>query len=277
MSGTSRAEPKARRRPRRTPAAKGAAKGARQDRWQGRRRPTGNPRRRENQLQPEASAADPRPPRRRPRPPPSPRLHLGVAALTADQRAQIETLSMNLARAALTAQGAIAEMALRNAERPAALSPDPFHVAPALSEVMARLAAQPDRLMRAQADLFSRYLELWQATARRAGGEPSQPIAWRRLPRATSGSLDPEWSGQSGLRCDQAVVPPHRQLDERPGVRGGGCRPDGQAPGRVLHEDADRRLLAVELPGLQSGGAARGDGHRRWPAWSRAWRTSRPT
>src|SRR5512146_533141 len=70
--------------------------------------------------------------------------------LTAEQRAQMEKLSMNLARAAMTAQGAIAEMALKSADRPAALSPDPFHVAPALSEVMGRLAGQPDKLMRAQ-------------------------------------------------------------------------------------------------------------------------------
>jgi hypothetical protein len=100
-----------------------------------------------------------------------------VQSLTADQRAQVEKLSMNLARAALTAQGAIAEMALRNADRPAALSPDPFHVAPALTEVMGRLAAQPDRLMRAQADLFARYLDLWQSTARRAAGEAAAPVA----------------------------------------------------------------------------------------------------
>ena len=58
-------------------------------------------------------------------------------------RETIEQLSLNLARAALTAQGAIAEAALRHADRPAALTPDPFHVAPALSEVMARLAASP--------------------------------------------------------------------------------------------------------------------------------------
>ncbi|MBW8814588.1 MAG: class I poly(R)-hydroxyalkanoic acid synthase [Caulobacterales bacterium] len=99
-----------------------------------------------------------------------------AAALTAEQRAQIEQLSMNLARAALTAQGAIAEMALRQADRPAALSPDPFHVAPALTQVMGRLAAQPDRMMRAQADLFSRYLDLWQSSARRAGGETVEPV-----------------------------------------------------------------------------------------------------
>ena len=38
--------------------------------------------------------------------------------LTAPQREAFEKLSLNLARAAMTAQGAIAEAALRKAERP---------------------------------------------------------------------------------------------------------------------------------------------------------------
>lgn len=96
--------------------------------------------------------------------------------LSPEQVKMVETLSANLARAAVTAQGAIAEAALRQADRPAALTPDPFHVAPALNEVMTRLAAQPDRLMRAQADLFSRYMDLWQSAARRAAGEVVEPV-----------------------------------------------------------------------------------------------------
>jgi polyhydroxyalkanoate synthase len=96
--------------------------------------------------------------------------------LSPEQVKLVETLSANLARAAVTAQGAIAEAALRQADRPAALTPDPFHVAPALNEVMTRLAAQPDRLMRAQADLFSRYMDLWQSAARRAAGEEVAPV-----------------------------------------------------------------------------------------------------
>jgi polyhydroxyalkanoate synthase len=96
--------------------------------------------------------------------------------LSATQREAMETLSANLARAALTAQGAIADAALRQADRPAALSPDPFHVAPALNEVMGRLAAQPDRVMRAQADLFSRYLDLWRTATRRMSGEDADPV-----------------------------------------------------------------------------------------------------
>ena len=115
-----------------------------------------------------------------------------MAALTAEQRAAVEKLSANLARAALTAQGAIAEMALRQADRPAALSPDPFHVAPALTEVMGRLVAQPDRLMRAQAELFSKYLDLWQASARRIGGETPEPVA--APARGDKRFADPDWA-----------------------------------------------------------------------------------
>lgn len=109
-------------------------------------------------------------------PPPIPALPTFDSVISPDQRQMLEKLSANLARAAVTAQGAIAEAALRQADRPAALSADPFHVAPAMNEVMSRLAAQPDRLLRAQADLFSRYMDLWQSAARRAAGEETQPI-----------------------------------------------------------------------------------------------------
>jgi polyhydroxyalkanoate synthase len=112
--------------------------------------------------------------------------------LTAEQREVIEKLSSNLARAALTAQGAIAEAALRQADRPAALSTDPFHVAPALTDVMGRLAAQPDRLVRAQADLFQRYLELWQSAARKAAGEEVEPVV--SPAKGDKRFLDPDWT-----------------------------------------------------------------------------------
>jgi len=117
---------------------------------------------------------------------------INVDFLSPAQRESLEQLSLNLARAAMTAQGAIAEAALRQADRPAALTPDPFHVAPALSEVMARLAAQPDRLMRAQADLFTRYMDLWKVSAQRAGGEDTREIA--RPERGDKRFTDPEWS-----------------------------------------------------------------------------------
>jgi len=83
----------------------------------------------------------------------------------------LETLSLNIARAAMTAQSALAEAALSRADRPAALSPDPFNVAPAMTSVMTSLASRPERLFQAQADLFGRYMTLWTDTARRAAGE----------------------------------------------------------------------------------------------------------
>jgi polyhydroxyalkanoate synthase len=102
---------------------------------------------------------------------------LGPLLLSPANREAIETLSMNLARAALTAQGAMAEAALRRAEQPKSLNRDPFNIAPAISEVMSQLARQPDRLMRAQAELFTRYMDLWHSTARRiADGSPVEPV-----------------------------------------------------------------------------------------------------
>jgi polyhydroxyalkanoate synthase len=116
---------------------------------------------------------------------------LGPLLLSPENREAIERLSMNLARAALTAQGAITEAALRQADK-APLTADPFNAGPAMGAVMSRLAAQPDRLMRAQADLLSRYMDLWQSTARRvANGETADPII-----KPTAGDRrfsDPEW------------------------------------------------------------------------------------
>lgn len=106
----------------------------------------------------------------------------------ADQREALETLSLNIAKAAMTAQAAIAEAALSQADRPAALSPDPFNVGPAMTSVMSSLASRPDRLFSAQADLFNRYMDLWASTARRAAGEEvATPVKDKRF-------KDPAWA-----------------------------------------------------------------------------------
>ena len=115
-----------------------------------------------------------------------------LSALTGQQREALEALSANLARAALIAQGAVAEAALRQADRPAALSPDPFHVAPALTDVIGQLTARPERLMRAQADLFARYMDLWRATTRRVSGETAEAVV--EPARGDRRFADPEWS-----------------------------------------------------------------------------------
>lgn len=124
-----------------------------------------------------------------PAPPSSTSIRDEVVGFAQDQQTLIETLSLNLARAAMTAQSAIAEAALSQADRPAALSPDPFNIAPAMTSVMSSLAARPDKLFAAQADLFNRYMDIWTVTARRARGEdvPATPPADKRF-------KDPAWA-----------------------------------------------------------------------------------
>jgi polyhydroxyalkanoate synthase len=112
--------------------------------------------------------------------------------LSADQLAAIETLSFNLARAAMTAQSAIAEAALKHAEKPTPLSMDPFHVGGAWGEVMTRLATQPEKLMRAQADLYGRYLDLWRSASLAAAGETPPAVA--APAQGDKRFADPAWS-----------------------------------------------------------------------------------
>src|SRR5262249_29884725 len=88
----------------------------------------------------------------------------------------LQELSANMARAAMIAQGAIAEAFMKQAEHPSAMRTDPSRVGPAMTGVMGRLAAHPDKVLRAQAELFSGYMNLWQSTARRMAGEQVEPV-----------------------------------------------------------------------------------------------------
>jgi len=141
---------------------------------------------------PRAARVAPAPEAPEPTPPP-PRAEAPAAEAFAfagaDQRQMLETLSMNLAKAAMTAQSAIAEAALSQADRPAALSPDPFNVGPAMNSIMTSLASRPDKLFAAQADLFNRYMDLWATTTRRAAGEETAAA-----PSKDKRFKDPAWS-----------------------------------------------------------------------------------
>jgi polyhydroxyalkanoate synthase len=108
------------------------------------------------------------------------------------QRQAMEQLSLNLARAAMTTQTALGAAMLRQSEAPEPLNADPFQVAPALGEVMTKLVSHPDRLMRAQAELFDRYMDLWRNSAARLAGKPAEPVA---TPLKTDRRFaDPEWT-----------------------------------------------------------------------------------
>jgi polyhydroxyalkanoate synthase len=141
---------------------------------------------RRSRAKPKTAAADPKPQVEAaaaasgPDPAPGPQAGDGFAgafsAAGAETLESLEALSRNLARAAMMAQGAIAEAALRQADRPPGIDTDPFHVGPAMAKVMSSLADRPDAMMEAQGDLWRRYAELWHFAARRAMGETASPV-----------------------------------------------------------------------------------------------------
>ncbi|MGQ0664188.1 MAG: PHA/PHB synthase family protein [Pseudomonadota bacterium] len=53
---------------------------------------------------------------------------------------------------------------------------DPLHIGQAFFDMTARMIADPARLVQAQISLWSDYLALWQTTARRMLGEPTEPL-----------------------------------------------------------------------------------------------------
>jgi len=112
--------------------------------------------------------------------------------VTADAMKAFQELSANLARAAMIAQGALTEAAMRQGDQPSSMPADPFRVGPAMTGMMARLAAQPDKVMKAQAELFSGYMNLWQSTARRLAGETAEPVI--QPERGDRRFADPAWS-----------------------------------------------------------------------------------
>jgi polyhydroxyalkanoate synthase len=112
--------------------------------------------------------------------------------LSGEQRAAIETLSANLARAAMTAQAAIAEAALRQSQSAVMPSLDPLHVGGAWGEVMTQLAADPEKLMRAQTDLYGRYMDLWRDATLKVAGETAAPAT--SPGRGDKRFADPAWS-----------------------------------------------------------------------------------
>ncbi len=112
--------------------------------------------------------------------------------MTADAMKAFQELSTNLARAAMIAQGAFTEAVMRQADQPSSMPNDPFRVGPSMTGMMTRLASQPDKVLKAQAELFSGYMNLWQSTARRMAGETVEPaIQPERGDRRFS---DPAWS-----------------------------------------------------------------------------------
>ncbi len=115
-----------------------------------------------------------------------------IGTLTTAQREGLEKLSVNLARAALTAQGAVTGAMLKQGDASSGGAPDPFHVGPALTEVAAKLASNPQKLMQAQGALFEGYMNLWKTASQRALGEEAVPVVGPA--KGDKRFNDPDWS-----------------------------------------------------------------------------------
>jgi len=85
---------------------------------------------------------------------------------------RLEALSLNIAKATMTAQSALAKTVF-NTETTGAVQADPFQVAPAMAEIMSSLAANPGKILEAQSDLMMGFLQLWGDVSRRTLGAES--------------------------------------------------------------------------------------------------------
>lgn len=101
---------------------------------------------------------------------------------------RMEELSVNIAKAAMTAQSALAKTVFAQPDVNAAPA-DPFQVGPAMTEIMGSLARKPDKLVEAQSELLTGYMELWGKMTRRTLGTEAAPGGKPADKRFT----DPHW------------------------------------------------------------------------------------
>jgi polyhydroxyalkanoate synthase len=147
---------------------------------------------------PSPSVAQPAPPQpapQQPAPAPKPPAPALVEVLMSQTAPDLERLSINMAEAISRANTVFANAFQDQAQKGvlANFNADPFDANSALSKTWGQLAAQPETLADAHADLWRRYSEIWVANAAKWAsmmsgaapeGEPSRDKRFR----------DPEWS-----------------------------------------------------------------------------------
>jgi polyhydroxyalkanoate synthase len=101
---------------------------------------------------------------------PSPEVAPGLSA------AEAEKMQAAFTDIAERSQKLLAEFAERyQAEGPQPV--DPLKLTQTFTDFTARMLADPNRLLKAQMDLWGQYMKLWQVTAQRMMGQPVEPIA----------------------------------------------------------------------------------------------------
>lgn len=106
-----------------------------------------------------------------------------------EQMKALEDLSINLAKAAITAQTALASAVLKQPDFNGTPNGDPFQVAPAMTSVMTSLAQNPEKVIEAQTDLMTGYMSLWAEMTRRSLGVESEADTTPKDKRFS----DPRW------------------------------------------------------------------------------------
>ncbi|HEU0216178.1 MAG TPA: class I poly(R)-hydroxyalkanoic acid synthase, partial [Stellaceae bacterium] len=91
-------------------------------------------------------------------------------------KADPAALSRRMAEIAQRSQTLVAEFLSRQSSEPAVGMTDPMAIGTAFFELLARMMADPARLLEAQMALWNDYLTLWQRTAERLMGQPAEPV-----------------------------------------------------------------------------------------------------
>lgn len=107
----------------------------------------------------------------------------------AEQMKAMENLSINLAKAAITAQTALASAVLKQPDFNGTANGDPFQVGPAMTSVMTSLAQNPEKVIEAQTDLMTGYMSLWAEMTRRSLGVETEEDTAPKDKRFS----DPRW------------------------------------------------------------------------------------
>jgi len=138
---------------------------------------------------PEALKAEAPTPDNRTAPPEAENVASAGPDFDSEQVRALEDLSINLAKAAITAQTALASAVLKQPDFNGAPNGDPFQVAPAMTSVMTSLAQNPEKVIEAQTDLMTGYMSLWAEMTRRSLGVDDGPDTAPKDKRFA----DPRW------------------------------------------------------------------------------------
>jgi len=139
------------------------------------------------------AAAQPAPEKPAPQARPTPNTSEPQPAFDAEAMRKLEALSVNLAKATMTAQSALAKTMFTQTDKDMAPGPlDPFQVAPAMTEIMTSLAAKPQKLIDAQNELMTGYMDLWSQVARKTLGHDAEVEANAKKP-SDKRFADPRW------------------------------------------------------------------------------------